>query len=77
MKLGRFSAERRLSQEAFAAEVGVSLVSVGHWITPQAGHSQSYTGRISPTAPLVSASPAQMRSTLSRSSAADPTSSAC
>jgi hypothetical protein len=27
MKLGRFLAERRLSQEAFAAEVGVTRVS--------------------------------------------------
>jgi DNA-binding transcriptional regulator YdaS (Cro superfamily) len=32
MKLGRFLAERRLSQEAFAAQVGVSRVSVSYWV---------------------------------------------
>jgi DNA-binding transcriptional regulator YdaS (Cro superfamily) len=32
MKLGRFLAERRLSQDAFAAEIGVTRVSVSHWV---------------------------------------------
>jgi transcriptional regulator with XRE-family HTH domain len=43
MKLARFLAERRLSQEAFTAEVGVTRASVSRWVN---GHRIPYLRHI-------------------------------